>query len=100
VAFKLLYNPPAVAELTKLTLDGSLKGRERAVKKALAHLEQNPRHPGLHTHKMKGQRCPHDGDLWQAYAENKRPGAYRITFCYPPGVPDTILIVDIMVHPD
>jgi len=99
VPFRLLYNPPAFAELSRLSLEGSLKERGRAVKKALAHLERDPRHPGLHTHKLKGELCPHDGDVWQAYAENKRPGAYRITFCYPPGEANTILVIDLMMHP-
>jgi hypothetical protein len=95
----LLYYATALAELNRLSLEGSLKDREKAVKKALAHLERDPRHPGLHTHKLKGELCPHGGDVWQAYAENKRAGAYRITFCYPPGEANTIHVIDIMMHP-
>lgn len=99
MGFRLLFYPSATAELSKLAGDGNLKKREKAVKKALAFLEANPRHPGLNTHKLEGLRCPHDGDLFEAYAENNRPGAYRITFCYPPDQQNTIAVVDIIVHP-
>jgi hypothetical protein len=98
VAFKLGFGPSAVAELTRLSLDSGEKVHEKAVKKALGQLERDPRHPGLHTHKLAGVRCPHNQDVWQAYAQNNRPGAYRITFCYPPGDLGAILVIDIMHH--
>jgi hypothetical protein len=99
VGFRLLVYPSAAAELSKLANDGGLVKRGKAVRKALGLLETNPRHPGLQTHKLQGMTCPHGNDLFEAYAENNRPGAYRITFCYPPGEQNVIVVVDIMVHP-
>jgi hypothetical protein len=44
--------------------------------------------------------CQHgeENAIWQAYAENGRPGAYRITFCYPPNQADVITVIDITHH--
>jgi hypothetical protein len=97
-AFRLELSPSAIAELSWLKANG-LEGRLKAVRKALGRLETEPRHPALNTHKYKGRKCPHDGDLFDAYAENNRPSAYRVFFCYPPGEKHTILIVDIVQHP-
>lgn len=98
MAFRLLFYPNALAELSRLRLDAGLRGRCKAVNKALGRLEVDPKHPGLHTHKLNGETCPHGDSVWQAYAENDRPSAYRIKFCYPPKVPDEINVIDIVQH--
>ena len=61
-------------------------------------MEGNLRHPGLRTHKLAGLTCPHGKDLFEAYAQNHTPGAYRVFFCYPPGVKGALLIVDVAEH--
>jgi len=74
--------------------------RLKAVRSALGKLEMNTRNPGLRTHKIKGRECPHGGDLWEAYAQNHTPGAFRIFWCYAPPPPlGVILIVAITPHP-
>ena len=63
-------------------------------------MQTNLRHPGLKTHEFKGRACPHGGKLYEAYAQNNTPGAFRIFWCYAPSPPrDTILIVEITEHP-
>jgi hypothetical protein len=69
------------------------------VKKALRLLENDPRHPGLRTHEWSAVGCPHGDKIWEAYAENNTPGAYRIFFCYMPAQRRVILVLAITPHP-
>jgi mRNA-degrading endonuclease YafQ of YafQ-DinJ toxin-antitoxin module len=46
---------------------------QAAIARCVALLTDNPRHPGLHTHRVQGTR-----DVWEAYIDN----ANRITFHY------------------
>ncbi len=72
--------------------------RSKAVQKALAYLQSNPRHPGLNTHKFTAKRGPSGEDIFEAYAENNTPGAYRLFWFYGPGK-GVITIVAITAHP-
>ncbi len=49
--FKLLFTDQAVEDLSKLKQDKGLVKRFKSVNKALAYLENNPKHPSLNTHK-------------------------------------------------
>jgi len=97
--FELEISAPARAELDRLEADGGMRKRFKAVSKALRLLAANPRHQSLNTHAWKGAPCPHGDTLWEAYAENGTPAAFRIFFCYPPGRRGTICIVAITPHP-
>ena len=68
--------------------------------KSLNFLAQNPRHPGLHTHEFSSIENPFDSKqkVFEAYAQNKTPGAYRIFWCYGPGSGE-ITILAITPHP-
>lgn len=77
----------------------ALEKRFKAVRKALGYLSVNPRHPSLQTHEFLGLECPHGDKVWEAYAENRTPGAYRIFFCYDPAVRGTLLVLAIVPHP-
>jgi len=70
----------------------------KAVAKALHFLSQNPRHPGLHTHKYSAIKGPRGEEVFEAYAQNNTAGAYRIFWCYGPDK-DDITIVAITPHP-
>jgi hypothetical protein len=72
--------------------------RLKAVRKALALLENNPRHPGLKTHKYSSMMAESGEDVFEAYAENNTPGAYRIFWHYGLGK-DVITIIAITPHP-
>jgi hypothetical protein len=96
---RLDYSPAAAAEMFRLRANAGLAKRLKAVLATLGKMETNLRHPGLQTHKYKGKLCPHGLDLFEAYAQNHTPGAYRIFFCYPPDEPGVIFIVDITDHP-
>lgn len=97
--WELEISATADAELSALKSDPSRKKQCKAVVKALGLLQTNPRHPGLRTHQWKGTNCPHGDKMWEAYAENNTPGAYRIFFCYPPHTQRIICIIAITPHP-
>lgn len=71
----------------------------KKVRKTLALLEDNPRHPGLNSHKYQSVSAADGSDLWESYVENKTPSAWRIFWQYGPGR-DTITIATIGPHPD
>lgn len=70
------------------------------IHKALDLLVTDSRHPGLKTHKYSEIPNPihHDEPVFEAYAQNKTPGAYRVFWCYGPGKSD-ITIIAITPHP-
>ena len=81
-----------------LARDEAKAKRLKAVNKALAWLEFNPRHPGLNTHKFSSLRALNGEEVYEAYAENNTPGAYRIFWHYGPGK-QVITILAITPHP-
>jgi len=76
------------------------EGLFKQVRKALGLLQSNPRHPGLQTHEYRSLPHPFDpaGKVFEAYAQNKTPGAYRIFWCYGPDKRE-ITIIAITPHP-
>ena len=63
-------------------------------------MQTNLRHPGLATHVFHGAVAPDGGKVFEAYAQNHTPGAFRIFWCYVQPPPrDTILILSITEHP-
>ena len=76
------------------------EGLFKQVHRTVALLQSDPRHPGLHTHEYKSMVNPIDEDqkVFEAYAQNKSPGAYRVFWCYGPGKKE-ITIIAITPHP-
>lgn len=70
------------------------------VRKALGYLQINPRHPSLNTHEFTSLENPFDPKekVFEAYAQNKTPGAYRIFWCFGPKK-GQITIIAITPHP-
>lgn len=95
---RLKFTSEASAALTALEEDQGLEKRLKAVRKALGYLETNPRHTGLNTHEFSSLRGANGEKLFEAYAENRTPAAYRIFWHYGPGK-DVITIVAITPHP-
>lgn len=88
----------AQAELEAIEQNPAHLKRLKAVRKALAFLENNPRHPGLNTHKYSSMTAETGKEVFEAYAENNTPGAYRIFWHYGPSK-DVITIIAITPHP-
>lgn len=96
--FELRFTPEAQRSLSEMEHDASAKKRLNAVRRALGYLQKNPRHPSLHTHKFDSLRGPHGEEVFEAYAENKTPTAYRIFWCYGPAQ-KLITVIAITPHP-
>ena len=76
------------------------EGLFKQIHKSLQLLLSNPRHPGLNTHAYDSLTSPFDSDakVFEAYAQNDTPGAYRIFWCYGPSKRE-ITIIAITPHP-
>ena len=98
MTFSLLVSNEAAAALRKLERDGGLAKRLKAVRKTLGQLESNPRHPALRTHKYQSLSGPNGEDVFEAYAEQSTPAAYRVFWCYGPEK-GQITILAITAHP-
>ena len=96
--FEILATDEARDQLNILKADKGLAKRYKAVKKALQLLSQNPRHPGLQTHEFTSLKGPSGEKVFEAYAEQATPAAYRIFWYYGPEG-NQITIVAITPHP-
>jgi hypothetical protein len=76
------------------------EGLFKQVHKTLTLLAANPRHPGLQTHEYRSLPHPYDPKqkVFEAYAQNQTPSAYRVFWCYGPAARQLTLIA-ITPHP-
>ena len=95
---EILLSDQARNDLKRLEEDASLMKQLKAVRKMLAYLQVNPRHPSLNTHKYSAIKGAHGEEVFEAYAENNTPAAYRIFWCYGPQK-HQITIITITKHP-
>lgn len=63
-------------------------------------MQTNLRHPSIATHKHHKYTGPNGEELFQSYAQNNRPGAYRIFWYYDKKRRGIIIISAILPHPD
>jgi|SRR5579872_1317764 len=98
MAFELKFTDQADSDLEELEKNEHLKKRLKAVRKALGYLQSNPRHPSLHTHKYHSIQGVNGEEIFEAYAENNTPVAYRIFWHYGPDK-KSITIIAITPHP-
>jgi len=96
--FEVYIAEKARSQLTEIEQNPAHSKRLKAVGKAIAYLQTNPRHPGLKTHKYSSMIGPNGEEVFEAYAENQTPGAYRIFWCYGPSK-NEITILAITPHP-
>ena len=82
--FNLSFTPTAITALKEIKEDAGLEKRYKAVTKALRLLSDNPRHPGLQTQQYFSFSGPNKEKVFEAYAEQNTPAAYRIFFYYGP----------------
>ena len=96
--FHLKFTAEAILQLEKLETSNALQRRYKSVLKALAYLENNPKHPSLNTHKYTSIKGKNNEEIFEAYAENNTPTAYRIFWHYGPQK-NIITVVAILPHP-
>ncbi|MFY9550498.1 MAG: hypothetical protein WAU32_05050 [Thermoanaerobaculia bacterium] len=97
-SFSLYLTAGAKATLKELERDSGLAKRLSAVRKTLARLESNPRHPGLQSHKFSSLSGPSGEEVFEVYAEQNTPAAYRVFWYYGPER-GQITILAITSHP-
>ena len=75
------------------------EGLFKQIVKCVQLLQENPRHPGLKTHEYDSIENPYDPEtkVFEAYVQNRTPGAYRIFWCYGPKTGE-ITIIAITPH--
>ncbi|WP_125613155.1 hypothetical protein [Specibacter cremeus] len=98
MAFDLLFTPEAEAALDLLRSDGHLEKKLRKVQRALGRLQQDPRYPGLSSHKYSSLSGVNGEEVWDSYVENNTPSAWRIYWHYGPGR-NVITVFAITPHP-
>ena len=90
----ILSKPQAVIE----DLARRDERRYPKVLKCLARLSDDPRHPGLQSHPYAALNEQFGQTIWESYAENHIPAAWRVWWFY--GIADrTITVVLIGRHP-
>ena len=96
--FKLTWSAEAKETYNILKNDPSQKKHYNAVKKTLKFLATNPRHNSLQTHEFISQKGPNREKIFEAYAEQNAPSAYRVFWFYGPDK-NVITILTITAHP-
>jgi len=102
---KLKFTRTADAQLTALEDAPARAALLSQVRKALGYLEIDPAHSGLHTHEFTSLKGAQGEKVFEAYAQNNTPGAYRIFWHYGPDEikgrkrTPVITIVAITRHP-
>lgn len=83
--------------------DGTLTSEEDELAnkfgKALGHLRDNPRHPGLESHEIDDLTRRYGRKVFQSYLENNTPAAGRFYWVYGPDQGE-ISIIGLEPHPD
>jgi hypothetical protein len=95
---RLIFTPQAdedLKELEKIPEKGKVL---KAVRKTLGLMEMNLKHPSLQTCAYTSLKGPTGEKVFEAYAQQNTPSAYRIFWYYGPER-DQITIAAITPHP-
>ena len=98
--FELVFTASAQRELERLESTPRHAGLVKQIKKSLGFLQQNPKHPSLQTHPYTSIEHPYHPNekVFEAYAQQHTPSAYRIFWCYGPRK-GQMTIIAITPHP-
>jgi hypothetical protein len=102
---ELHFTPEALRNLADLEKSAAKRGTLKQVRKTLGLLETNLRHPSLNTHPYRSLHGPAGEEVYEAYAQNDTPGAYRVFFMYGPDRKEgtkrigVLTIIAITPHP-
>ena len=104
---ELRFTFEADRQLTIIESDPSLKDVRKQVRKTLRYLETNLRSKSLQTHEYQSLTSRYGIKVFEAYVQQKIPGAYRVFWHYGPDEIDKdgkripiITIIAITRHPD
>ena len=82
--YRVRFTKKALETIEKLKNSPSDRGRYKAVVKSITLLSQDPHHNSLQTHSIHSIRGPAGQKVFEAYAQQKTPAAYRIFWYYGP----------------
>ena len=95
--FKVLTTVTFDEEFASLRQHKSMAVRVKAIDKTLKFLS-NPRHPGLQTHEFTSLKGADGEKIFEAYAQQNTPAAYRVFWHYGPGR-NEITVIAFTAHP-
>ena len=95
---QIILTENAFRALNDLKNDPSKARILKDVVKALNLMQVNLRHPSLNTHEFKSLKGPKGEKIFEAYAQQKTSGAYRIFWYYGPEK-EVVSIIAITPHP-
>ncbi len=96
--FELIFTEKADSQLDALESSKDKKVILKAVRKTLGLMEADLRHPSLQTHEYSDLEGANGERVFESYAQNRTPGAYRIFWHYGP-LKGQITVVAIVPHP-
>jgi hypothetical protein len=96
--FKIKFSEEAKGQFLDLENSRGKVKQYKAVNKALGLMQTNLRHSSLNTHKYDAIKSPFGREVFESYAENRTPGAYRIYWCYGPER-NELYVIAITPHP-
>ncbi len=96
--FHINFTQYSLDKLIQLKKDPSKKGVAKAVAKSIGLMVHNLKHPSLNTHKYDELSGPNGEEVFESYAQNNTPGAYRIFWYYGPEKRQ-ITVIEICSHP-
>jgi len=79
---ELIFTPQADADLWEIENNPSQRDILKAVRKCLGFLQTDLRHPSLNTHEFRSLKGPNGEKIFEAYAQQKTPGAYLVFWYY------------------
>jgi len=79
---ELRFKSPADEQLARIENDPALKGVLKQVRKTLGYLETNLTAKSLQTHEYESLTRRYGRKIFEAYAQQDTPGAYRVFWYY------------------
>jgi hypothetical protein len=98
VPFSIIFSAAAATQLRQLEEDRGLAKRLKPVRKTIGRLEVDPRHPALQSHRFRSLSGPNGEEVFESYAEQDTPAAYRVFWFYGPEK-GQITILAVTKHP-
>ena len=95
---ELRFTPTADEKRKKIENDPALKSVLKQVRKTLGYLETNLRAKSLQTHEFESLTRRYGRKVFEAYAEQNTPAAYRVFWYYGPNK-NKITVIAITSHP-